>query len=433
VQEEAQSLIQNKVEETKANLDRLHERMKRRFAGPNKETLLQLIQDQKAHLVARGQRLLRSGEIDAVVAAAAAAPTPAEPIQDSFAASGQGCFDVTDTGSWQRLADEEAAQRLQMTFVTGKIPESGCVETTPAPPLSPPQAAFHHLVGHALYRNRITRSTAVQLVGDRAEEARRRILSIGGGYVAQLDCSALAFSQRQSHLSPEVRIVLVDLDRTSRRTATKALRRVLSQKDHPLVIATSARDQTPLVLPEGFKLLFLSASDVVNQVRHHILLPAAASSADCSKPEIPCSAEVRKSLLQRLLRGWLKTQQEDRGSQHHCTTPLKQVIEEILQIDDAKVYQSLAPTQRELSLLFEENSFPIVSHSNTLKVKLRMTEPDMLNMHQSAEEKSPKFWPLFSTNPDHRQPLGHLNLSYKLSTCATKVTILLTEPLRAGR
>ena len=235
-------------------------------------------------------------------------------------------------------------------------------------------ALFCHLVGHALYRRRHDSNVVVQLVGERAEEARRKLLAIAGGYLECMDPSAIAFASKRLHVPAHARLALLDLEDVSRRTAQKALRRLLAQEKHPLPIVLAERDLTPLRLPPSTTLLYAKAADVVDAIKHKVLLPAATVQERPGK--VPTASEVRNHVVTNLLQQWLEekritAQQEDTEEpREERTVPLKQVLEELQQSPAAASLPSLLPTQRELSVQLECLGFPVVSHSNTLKVKV---------------------------------------------------------------
>ena len=354
-------------------LDRIEKKVASSPEDSTKEEMMQLLLQHREWLCSRSAELAGPTTAAAIQKALASHPLAPlrAPTQDAFA-SNQGCFEVKEGRSWRHLGDEEAAARMQTTFVTGQIPLSpGSGEAPTTEELS----LFCRVLGHALYRNRHhPDGVVVQIVGERVEEARRKILALTGGYVELLDSSTIAFSDRRIQLSPHARLVLLDLHDVSYRTATRAVRRLLAHGRRVLPISFAYEDLTPLRLPRGTKLLYVSAADIVGSIGHEALLAAAVAPKQLGT--VPSAADVRKCLLRRVLQSWLEEQhitshQHDMDPpQEQHTMPLKEVVKQLKRSSCAAAFCSLAPTQRELSVELERLGFAITNHSNTMMVKM---------------------------------------------------------------
>ena len=214
----------------------------------------------------------------------------------------------------------------------------------------------------------------IQIVGERANEARRKLIAIAGRYAAVLDPSVLALGGRRVMLPSHARIGLLDLEGVSHRTATKAVRRLLTHGQRMLIVVFAHADLTPLRLARGTRLLYVDAADVVDSIGHEKLLPAAAAPEEEAEP-VPTAAEVRRGLLRGLLQRWLAEksitphQRDMEPPQHLRTVPLRDVVKELKSSALPVPLPSLAPTQREVSAGLERLGFSITNHSNTLMLK----------------------------------------------------------------
>lgn len=163
VAEAAHSLVQQKA----VTVLRQLERIERKVASSDTARLTQLLRE---WLHARTKELTAEKEIQKALSRTEAVALPNDST-DAFATSCQGCFEVDEGEGWRRLSDEEAAQRMQTTFVSGKIPAPSL--SRDATPAAGEVALFCQLFGRALYRDRYPdTATVVQAVGERTDQLR---------------------------------------------------------------------------------------------------------------------------------------------------------------------------------------------------------------------------------------------------------------------
>jgi hypothetical protein len=240
---------------------------------------------------------------------------------------------------------------------------------------------LQQVIGNALLANRIQPHTVVQLVGTGAEVVAQTLKIIAGDLLVcpptRLVASITAKTQRsiatklQGH-----RLLLLNVDDSSPKCTSRALVKLAAANVSVLPIVTSINDQTPLVLPDNWNIIYIhvcasskphGGDGEAPKWLNWLLNGVGKNKSMTNTNSTDLVNKALMKLVETATSAWHPSTSSEHNQSHRTT--IASFVPKIQELAESQKLNNLPITQQLVATCLEKLKFKVKNHSNRLTVE----------------------------------------------------------------